>query len=85
MESLAPKQDNDKPVTKPLLSVDDEMMRLLYIVLVFLVIVNPMTYKLVNALLGRFVKIAGSDGCPTTAGMLVHASVFALLLKFLKL
>ena len=49
----------------------------------FLVVVNPMTYKIVQALLGRFVKIAASDGCPTMAGILVHAVVFTLLLRYM--
>tara|TARA_Y100000816_G_C26107948_1_gene589587 strand:+ start:1543 stop:1806 length:264 start_codon:yes stop_codon:yes gene_type:complete len=55
----------------------------LYTTVLFLVVVNPMTYKIVQALLGRFVKIAASDGCPTMAGILVHAVVFTLLLRYM--
>ena len=55
----------------------------LYTTVLFLVVVNPMTYKLVQAILGRFVKIAAADGCPTMAGILVHAVVFTLLLRYM--
>ena len=49
--------------------------------IIFLIIANPYTYILVNSLLGKFVKIASSTGCPTTAGLLIHAVVFTLLLR----
>jgi hypothetical protein len=48
---------------------------------IFLLIANPFTYSLVNKLLGKIVKIAGPTGCPTKAGLLVHALVFTLLLR----
>lgn len=51
--------------------------------ILFLIVVNPLTYKLVNMLIGKFVKIASNKGCPTIAGMLVHALVFTLLLRLL--
>jgi len=48
----------------------------------FLIIVNPATYKLVNGLLGKVVgKISSKDGCPTILGIMVHAVVFTLLLR----
>ena len=50
----------------------------------FLIIVNPYTYKLVNSLLQSVVgKIADSAGCPTTVGILVHAVVFTLILRYM--
>ena len=49
--------------------------------IIFLIIANPYTYILVNSLLGKLVKIASSTGCPTTAGLLIHAVVFTLLLR----
>lgn len=50
--------------------------------LIFLVVVNPAVYILVQGLLGSFVgKIAGKDGCPTMLGIAVHAVVFTLLLR----
>lgn len=49
--------------------------------ILFLIIVNPMTYKFVQKLLGGFVKIADASGCPTTNGILVHALVFMGLVR----
>ena len=48
----------------------------------FYVVSNPATYKLVESLLGRFFKIA-MNGAPTPAGLLVHTAVFAVLFHFL--
>jgi hypothetical protein len=55
----------------------------LYTTILFLIIVNPMTFKFVNSLLKRFVKISSADGCPTMAGILVHAFVFTIVLRAL--
>ena len=49
---------------------------------IFLIIANPYTYILVNTLLGKLVKIANPVGCPTIAGLLIHAVVFTLLLRW---
>lgn len=51
--------------------------------LIFLLIANPYTYTLVNSLLSKFVKIASPSGCPTSAGLLIHAIVFTLILRFI--
>jgi hypothetical protein len=49
----------------------------------FLIIVNPYTYKLVQGLLGGLCKIADpKTGCPTMCGILVHAVVFTLILRY---
>lgn len=53
----------------------------LYTTILFLIVVNPLTYKLVNMILGKIAKIADKSGCPTIVGMLVHAVVFTLLLR----
>tara|TARA_Y100000813_G_scaffold185596_1_gene157583 strand:- start:365 stop:595 length:231 start_codon:yes stop_codon:yes gene_type:complete len=50
---------------------------------IFLVIASPYTYMLVNKILGGLVKIASPTGCPTTAGLLVHAVVFTLILRLI--
>lgn len=55
----------------------------IYTTILFLIIVNPYTYKLVHSVLKSIVKIADSNGCPTYSGMLVHAVVFTLLLRWL--
>lgn len=48
---------------------------------IFLVVVHPSTYNFVQKLLGRFVRIA-RNGCPTNAGILIHALVFTLVLRY---
>ena len=50
---------------------------------IFLVVVHPMTYKLVNRLVGKLLfKVASKAGCPTMAGLLLHAVVFTLALRY---
>ena len=50
---------------------------------IFLVVTNPVTYVFVNSTIGKFLRIPISDnrGCPTIAGLLVHAIVFTLILR----
>lgn len=46
-------------------------------VLVFYIIANPMTFRLVDSLLGGVVgRIANSGGSPTALGLIVHSLVF---------
>jgi hypothetical protein len=55
--------------------------------LLFILVSSPQTYKLVQRLLGGIVTVASPAGLPTTAGLLIHALVFAagvLLLMKLK-
>jgi hypothetical protein len=56
--------------------------RVLLAAVLFYVVSNPATYKLVESLLGRFFKIA-MNGSPTPAGLLVHTAVFAALFYLL--
>jgi len=49
--------------------------------LLFFLVANPMTYKLTRQAIGG---LASPDGLPTQAGVLVHALVFVLLMKFIK-
>ena len=47
--------------------------------LLFFIVSNPMTYKLVDSLLGMLLgRIAGPSGCPTNTGLIVHTIVFGL-------
>lgn len=51
---------------------------------VFLIVVNPMTYKLVQKL---FANVLGNvanpvTGCPTYVGIAVHTIIFTLLLRY---
>jgi hypothetical protein len=48
--------------------------------LLFFIVANPMTYQLVDALLGPLLgRIAGPGGAPTTLGLIVHSLVYGLV------
>ena len=51
----------------------------LLMVVLFFIVANPVTYKLVNDLLGKLVPITDHQGRPTQQGVAVHAVVFGLL------
>lgn len=54
--------------------------KLLTLALLFFIVGNPMTYKLVDSVLGGLVgNIASASGAPTTLGLVVHSLVFALV------
>jgi hypothetical protein len=45
--------------------------------LVFFIVANPDTFRLMRAILGSWVS--GPNGCPTTAGLILHTIVFMLI------
>ena len=45
--------------------------------LLFFIVANPDTFRLLRAILGSWV--AGPNGCPTTAGLILHTIVFVLV------
>jgi len=48
--------------------------------LLFFIVANPLTYQLVDSLLGPLVgRIAGPGGAPTTLGLLVHSLVYGVV------
>lgn len=53
-------------------------------VIIFVVVVNPLTYKLVNNTIGKLfgLRIASRNGCPTMTGLLVHTIVFTLIVRY---
>ncbi len=54
----------------------------LFSALIFVVVVNPFTYKLTQQVLGGFLgKIAEPNGCPTTVGLVLHTIVYLLLVR----
>jgi len=70
--------------SKPESTNADKWRYTIYTTILFLIIVNPMTYKLVNGILGRvFGVIADSRGCPSMLGIMIHAIVFTLLLRYM--
>ena len=54
----------------------------LFSAFIFIIVVNPVTYKLTQRLLGGILgKIADPHGCPTTVGLLLHTAVYILLVR----
>nr|QBK89371.1 MAG: uncharacterized protein LCMiAC02_04660 [Mimivirus LCMiAC02] len=51
------------------------------ITVIFLFIVNPFTYKLLDGITGEYINLANMEGCPTTHGMLIHAFIFLVILR----
>lgn len=51
---------------------------------IFLLVANPYTFKLVQYLLGNIIgKIADKNsGCPTILGLFIHAIVFMVLVRY---
>jgi len=48
----------------------------------FVLVVNPYTYQLTQKLLGALVgKIADSNGCATSLGLVIHTIVDILLIR----
>lgn len=48
----------------------------------FLAVVNPLTYQLTDSLLGSLLGSLAENGCPTTLGLAVHTIVFTLLVRY---
>ena len=55
------------------------LVRTLIVAGLFFVVANPMTYQLVQRVLGKFVTVASAEGLPTTAGLAIHSVVYAAL------
>ena len=80
MSSVCPKCE--KCECKP--SNADKWRYTLLTTVIFLIVVNPMTYQLVQKLFGNVLgNIANSaTGCPTYLGIAVHTVVFTLILRY---
>ena len=54
----------------------------LFSALIFLLVIHPFTYKFTQKLFGGLLgKIAESNGCPTTRGLVLHTLVYILLVR----
>ena len=50
--------------------------------LIFILVIHPYTYIFTQKMLGGlFGKIAESNGCPTTLGLIIHTIVYILLVR----
>jgi len=56
-----------------------------YTTLVFFLIANPETYKLIQKFIGSWVTVANEGGCPTPSGFFIHTGLFFLVLWSLML
>jgi hypothetical protein len=56
-----------------------------YTTLVFFLVANPETYKLIQKFIGSFVTVASEGGCPTPSGFFIHTGLFFLVLWTLML
>ena len=49
---------------------------------IFILVIHPYTYMFTQNLLGGLIgKIAESNGCPTTLGLIIHTIVYILLVR----
>lgn len=55
--------------------------KMLIVVLLFFIVANPALFKMMRQVLGSWV--ASAEGLPSTAGLLLHAVVFAVLARFI--
>lgn len=61
-----------------------KMLSLLYLAFLFIVLSAPITYKFTHKLMQKLFKISkiSKNGCPTLSGLLLHSTVFLLLVRF---
>ena len=51
-----------------------------YSTLIFFLIANPETFKMMQSVLGWLFTVADSGGCPTAPGFFLHTGLFFLVL-----
>ena len=66
----------------PLYIMDTKWQITFFSAFIFLLVVNPMTYKLTQSLFGGVLgRISDASGCPTTIGLALHTLVYILLVR----
>ena len=66
------------------LTSQDKWLTSLICGLLFMIIASPFLFSTVSGLTEMFgLKIATNEGCPNTAGLIVHGAVFALVVRIL--
>ena len=51
--------------------------------LLFYIISSPFVYQLTNNLLGSIIGRTSEGGCPTNTGLILHSSVYGLIVYYL--
>jgi hypothetical protein len=55
-----------------------------YTTFVLLLLFNPLTYKIVNSVLGNLLgPIASTNGCPTILGFSIHVLLFTIVIRYM--
>lgn len=54
----------------------------LFSAVLFLLVVNPFTYKVTQSLFGKILGPIAINGCPTMVGLLLHTVVYILLVRY---
>lgn len=49
---------------------------------IFILVVNPYTYKLTNFIFSTILGQTVSNGCPTIVGLLLHTAIYILLVRY---
>lgn len=67
----------DKP---PTMNIALKAKYAFYSTLVFFLVANPETFKMMQTVLGWLVTVADAGGCPTAIGFFLHTAVFFFVL-----
>ena len=67
----------DKP---PAMNIALKAKYAFYSTLVFFLVANPETFKMMQTVLGWLVTVADAGGCPTAIGFFLHTTVFFFVL-----
>jgi hypothetical protein len=54
----------------------------LFSAFIFLLVVNPYTYKITNMIFSKLLGPIASNGCPTMMGLMLHTVVYILLVRY---
>lgn len=54
----------------------------LFSAFLFLLVVNPYTYKLTHSLFSKVLGPIAINGCPTIVGLILHTIVYILLVRY---
>ena len=54
----------------------------LFSAIIFVLIVNPFTYKLTNSIFSGLLGPIAINGCPTFVGLLLHTVVYILVVRY---